>query len=227
MRLYHFTHRERVPIIKKWGIAKGDVPISHSTGYNAPWFTSDPRWESQGWTQPHLCAFDKSEVRITVEIDESDPKLWKWHDLAKDLNIEKHWLEALDSASGTNLMGAPSSSNFYVFHDIVHPDMFVEIEYRDRPVTYCVGARGQKLEHEGDEVRLKAKMMVDFAKVALDEGTRSFENQNDYEEAHPYHVKCGLSGSWPLMLFGTTFEPEVLDRQMDEVESLGRKNDKS
>tara|TARA_B100001250_G_scaffold409845_1_gene435024 strand:+ start:8410 stop:8880 length:471 start_codon:yes stop_codon:yes gene_type:complete len=143
-----------------------------------------------------------------VEIDENDPKLWRWYDLAKDLNIEKHWLEALDKTSGTNFMGAPASSSFYVYHDVVLPDRFVETVYREKPVTYCVGANRQELRHSGDG---RGEMMVAFADVALDK-TRA-----DEDNPHPYHVKCGLSGGWPLLLFGTTFEPDVLDKQMDEV----------
>ena len=161
MRLYHYTHKERLPIIQKYGIAKGDVPITPGGGYNAPWFTTGDNWSDQWWTirttNPNdtvSCAFDKSEVRVVVEFEENNDKLWKWGDLAKHMGMDPDWFTIL------TLAGNPTKSlpedlknledpykgmvefareNWHVCHEVVPPSAFIDIEYRQDKYKFGLG----------------------------------------------------------------------------------------
>ena len=119
MILYHFTSYSRIESIKKYGIVKGDVPITIMGGYNAPWFTSDRNPSSQGWT----AGGDKDEIRITVEIPDGDPKLKKWTDVIKeelskienksDLKSRESWYNIL------NEIGGGGQDNWYIYLGVV------------------------------------------------------------------------------------------------------------
>jgi hypothetical protein len=74
--LYHFTSRFHLPLIEDAGaITHGDVELSPTEGFNAPWLTTNPERAAQGWAAMppdfqfqglHLA--DKSEVRLAVHI---------------------------------------------------------------------------------------------------------------------------------------------------------------
>ena len=127
MKLYHFTALERLPSIERHGIAQGDVPISITGGYNAPWFTADPNAGNQGWAG--ALGSHKTGLRLTVNIPDGDPKLKKWTDITaeeieKQPNEEgkaylKRWYEALNNT------GSGGQDNWYVYHGIV-PYKWVE-----------------------------------------------------------------------------------------------------
>ncbi len=126
MKLYHFTNKERLTILLEAGIAKGDVPVTPSTGFNAPWFTTDPKYENQAWAGLHLDhAFDKQEIRITVEIPDDDPLLKKWSDLLEEGKVEKSWYNIL------NKTGGGGAERRYFYEGVVSKDNIRCIHFRD------------------------------------------------------------------------------------------------
>ena len=98
MILYHFTSREAAASILRGGISKGDVPLDPVAGFNAPWLTTDPEPLAQQWAESSR--YDKTALRLTVRIEDSDKRLVKWTDLASTLEVEKWWFDALDTAGG-------------------------------------------------------------------------------------------------------------------------------
>lgn len=128
MILYHFTASYNVPYIKKSGISRGDVPITITGGYNAPWFTSDPNPASQGWD----AGGPKSEIRITVNFPDGDKNLLKWTDVIKgeldaldnpsDKKSRKAWYDVL------NQVGGSGQDNWYIYKGVVPASWIKKIE---------------------------------------------------------------------------------------------------
>jgi len=134
VRLFHFTHEDRLPIIEAKGIAKGDVPTSPDGGFNAPWFTSEDSFFKQAWTataDPRI-ALDKSEVRLTVEIPDDDPNLQYWPDVAKAEGVEDWWFQALDRT------GDGKSDCWYIYRGVVPWEWVMAIDYKSA-VQYGAG----------------------------------------------------------------------------------------
>ena len=119
---YHFTSEERVESIRKSGIIKGDVPTTPTEGFNTPWLTNDGTWASQGWGRGST--FDKSSVRITVEVPTDDGKLEYWPDLAENEKVSESWYNTLDEAAGGG------SENWYVYRGKIPSDWITNIENR-------------------------------------------------------------------------------------------------
>ena len=104
MKLYHYTSIHHIPsIIDHGSLWKGDIPLTNSMHIgqegNAVWLTTcefaNP--SDHGLGNP-FC--DKSEIRFTIEIDEDDPRLFKWSDYARLNNVEPSWYKMLDEVSG-------------------------------------------------------------------------------------------------------------------------------
>lgn len=97
MLLYHFTAREYLPAIRKQGLLYGDVPTSPTGGFNAPWLTSSPEVGQQTvWSLGS--AYNKTGVRLTVDVPHGDPKLHSWLAWAAANEVPNWWLKALDSS---------------------------------------------------------------------------------------------------------------------------------
>lgn len=126
MKLYHFTAEEYVEEIKTHGILLGDVPTSPLDGFNAPWLTSDPFWQNQGWREGST--INKVAVRLTIEIpdEELEKKLFYWPKVAKMLNMSKEWYWALDEAGGRG------SSKWYIHLGTIPPERIKKIEYNNK-----------------------------------------------------------------------------------------------
>jgi hypothetical protein len=92
VELYHFTSRYHLPAILKYGIAKGDVPIVPSGGFNSPALTVNPGFVHQTWAVPNG-RVDKTEIRLTVHINRQDPALWHWPLLVKEKGMDPTWHE--------------------------------------------------------------------------------------------------------------------------------------
>jgi hypothetical protein len=122
LTLYHFTSTTHLPFILKEGLTKGDVPVSPFTGFNGVWFTTCRTIDSQAGML--RCGVDKTQVRITAEIAESNKNLVKWSVLATVLNIDRDWYRILDKTGGYG------SNTWYVYTDVLSPDMFKKVEYR-------------------------------------------------------------------------------------------------
>lgn len=105
MILYHFTEPNRILSIRLYGIIKGDVPVTITGGFNAPWFTSDPSPQNQAWSGGSY----KTSVRLTVDFPDGDSNLIKWTDFItkeleslgeQDRNARKAWYNVLDEIGG-------------------------------------------------------------------------------------------------------------------------------
>lgn len=129
MQLYHFTDPSRLESIKKYGIAKGDVPISINGGYNAPWFTSDPNPHNQGWT----VGGTKNHLRLTVDFSDGDENLVKWTDIIeqelskihdeKEKEFRKLWYDSLNEVAGGG------HNNWYIYHGVVPKEWIKKVDF--------------------------------------------------------------------------------------------------
>ncbi len=121
MKLYHYTAREYLPSIKRQGITRGDVPLTPTGGFNAPWLTDDPNAAQQDWKEGS--GLDKTAVRIEVAIPKSErKKLLSWPVLADRAKMDPTWYEALDKAGGGG------SAHWHVFYGRIPPGWFRSIE---------------------------------------------------------------------------------------------------
>ena len=123
-KLWHFTCPSRVESILKSGIWKGDVPITPTTGFNAPWLTDNEDPGEQGWTQGGT----KDLCRIEVFIpDEEVHLLKKWTDVCVEHNVPIGWREILDR------VGGGGEDEWYIFEGTIDKNWLGEIiEYFDR-----------------------------------------------------------------------------------------------
>ena len=131
MTLYHFTSRWVLPRIMREGIVRGDVPIDPGDtgkpegglGFNAPWFTGAPEWDEQKeWTA--FSILDKQEVRLTVEVEESDPNLLSWAQIAEKYRIPAYWQEALRTNPRKHV-------DWFIYLGGVHPSKIKKVDVRD------------------------------------------------------------------------------------------------
>jgi len=122
---YHFTSPDRVELIRQHGILMGDVPLTPTGGFNAPWLTEDPERGHQRWAAGSCEA--KGAVRLTVEVPFPHPLLVRWPDLAKREGVEPKWYATLDR------VGGGGSENWWVFKGRIPPEWIVKIE--DAPLV--------------------------------------------------------------------------------------------
>jgi hypothetical protein len=117
MILYHYTAAEYLPSILESGITQGDVPITPTGGFNAPWLTSDRDPAGHGL----ISILDKRAVRITVKIPANDPRLKWWPKFAKG-RVESSWYDTLDRTGGGK------SETWYIYRGVVPANWFLNIE---------------------------------------------------------------------------------------------------
>ena len=126
VRLYHFTRPQAIASIRKNGLNMGDVPVTscpfptEKDFNNAVWLTEQAETLPQaGWS----AGTNKTDVRITVEIERTDLNLWRWRDLARHLEIEPGWYQTL------NQSGGGFADKWFVYcNDSVPPSKIVEIK---------------------------------------------------------------------------------------------------
>jgi hypothetical protein len=104
MKLFHYTSIHHLSRILEQGILwKGDIPITRTGSYgsegHAVWLTLCERASSDehGLKNP-IC--DKSEIRFTIQLDEDDPRLFKWSDYAKRRGVARNFYRDLDDVGG-------------------------------------------------------------------------------------------------------------------------------
>lgn len=100
MKLYHYTSTLHIRAIRNSGqLSRGDIPLRQSLNYgksgHAVWLTTRDfaRKYEHGLFS---AAGDKTEVRFTIELPVSDPKLVKWSEYAKLKRVNKKWYDTLD-----------------------------------------------------------------------------------------------------------------------------------
>ena len=102
---YHFTRLENLLLIRDEGITRGDVATAPLEGFNAPWLSSNPDRDLEGFRATERNTFQadnarpcshwardgeftahssKIAVRLTVEIPEEEEKdLHSWEQIVK------------------------------------------------------------------------------------------------------------------------------------------------
>ena len=104
MKLFHYTSIYHLQRILEYGsLCKGDIPITRKGTYgsegHAVWLTTRDKASpnEHGLISP-VC--DKTEIRITIEVDLDDPRLFKWSDYAKRRGVERGFYRQLDVMGG-------------------------------------------------------------------------------------------------------------------------------
>ena len=130
IRLYHFTSRYHLPSIFSEGLTRGDVPLSPDTQTQAVNLTSEGRFNKQHYNATskffHMGAFhplDKTEVRITVDVDSSHRLLVPWIDLVSRYGTDKAWLQHLHRGGKTD------GKEWFLFFGRIPPEDFASVEF--------------------------------------------------------------------------------------------------
>ena len=118
MRLYHFTGHFYLPIIQEQGITIGDVPIKPNKGFCSPWLTRSPDATYQPWADG--AAVYKTAIRLTVDVDNDDPRLHHWPVLASRFRVTKSLRRALARSGGR-------ARDWYVYENRVPPERIIEV----------------------------------------------------------------------------------------------------
>jgi hypothetical protein len=119
--LYHFTSRWALPRILREGLLRGDVPVSPSRGFMAPWLTSDPLWSAQDWQSGSFLG--KAEVRITVSVDTA--RLQSWGQIVEKFDVSEVWSDAMVAAGGKR-----PGAEWFVHMGVVPVRQFTKWELR-------------------------------------------------------------------------------------------------
>jgi hypothetical protein len=133
---YHFTSTVHLPAVLRFGIAKGDVPLTPTGGFNSPWLTSDPDFERQTWAdampgdRPGDWAANRPlhgrSVRLEVHVPRGDPSLHHWPVLAKAHDVEAGWYKLL-----ATLGQQPDYSDaWYVYTGRIPPEWVQAVAYQ-------------------------------------------------------------------------------------------------
>lgn len=130
-KLYHFTCPTRIDSILSEGIWKGDVPITPTTGFNAPWLTENSDPGEQDWTMDGT----KSQCRIEVFIpDDELHRLKKWTDVCVEYDVPIGWREIL------NRTGGGGEDEWYIFEGAINKNWLGEIEQWFSANRSCAGS---------------------------------------------------------------------------------------
>jgi hypothetical protein len=151
MLLYHFTAKNRLNSILESGLWKGDIPITPlGAGLNAVWLTTDPIGDEHGlgalreispaerlamlqWKgeQPAegVQWSDKREVRITLKISSSDPRLKNWMPWARK-RLDSEWFGDLVRTGG----GKRKAETWRIYFGIIPPSEFVRVDIRENGI---------------------------------------------------------------------------------------------
>ena len=97
-KLYHFTSRDHLHGIGRYGLTVGDVPtdIDRCEGQCGVWLTSDDAPAGHGL---EFSAVNKKRYRLTVGVAEDDSALIKWTDFAAK-NATPATIRSLHSSGG-------------------------------------------------------------------------------------------------------------------------------
>lgn len=119
MKLYHYTSAAHLRGIHQYGLTVGDVITSFQKleGKVGVWLTTSLDPEGHGLSNSLV---DKTEFRLTVEIDDNDPRLHKWEDWAKT-NLDRGTQFQIHLADGWN------SEYWYLLFGWVPPAKIVEV----------------------------------------------------------------------------------------------------
>jgi len=124
MRLYHYTRRVTLPNILREGLNRGDVPLDPTTGINAPCLTCrDTPPLGQVLYTGGVGVFDKTGVRIAIELDPADPALLRWKYFPDRFKVDRRFFRVLNSACRE---GNPVY-DWYIYLGTLPPTSFVEI----------------------------------------------------------------------------------------------------
>lgn len=131
MRLYHFTRRQNLGAILEQGITRGDAPLTWNTGINAPSLTIRPEphflesviGKVYAFEELDPTLFDKTRIRIAVELPDSDPRLIRWKDFPKKFKVDGRFFRGLSSVAK---FGTPAY-DWYLFLGEIPTTLFAEV----------------------------------------------------------------------------------------------------
>lgn len=109
--LHHFTAWAYLPSIARYGLWKGDVPISRARGLNAVNLTTLSDSAGHGLEGLDGNALKKA-VRLDIEVDPDVEPLQRWNDFARD-ELSKKWRRILESNR--------RSETWYLYWGIISP----------------------------------------------------------------------------------------------------------
>ena len=112
MKFYHFTSRQGLINItsERKILPVGDVPITVTGGFKAIWLTTNPEPGKQLWS--FGVGYDKTAVRLELDMDVTTPGLAYWPNLAQQFHMEKSWYKILGTTGG-------NPDHWYVYTNII------------------------------------------------------------------------------------------------------------
>lgn len=129
MILYHFTSRYHLPFIQDEGLTRGDVPLSKTSSTQAINLTTEGRAHHQKYNRTSYFIFagkkhklDKTEIRITIEIPDTEPLLIHWPSFTRKIGMEPAWLQHLHRPTNDN------GKSWYLLFKSISPDQFIAAE---------------------------------------------------------------------------------------------------
>ncbi|NPD68706.1 hypothetical protein HN018_13155 [Lichenicola cladoniae] len=114
MLLYHYTSLTRLGPISVHGLWKGDVVLGTErpgellATANAVWLTTDTCFKEHGLSK------EKREVRLTVDISNSDDRLTAWVPWARK-NVNPVWFAGLVDSGG----GDRKAETWFIYDGII------------------------------------------------------------------------------------------------------------
>lgn len=119
MYLFHYTSAAHLRGIHKHGLTVGDVVtnLEKYEGQIAVWLTSSGDPNGHGLANSLV---DKTEFRLTVEVEDDDDRLWKWSEWASQ-HLDETTQSRIQMADGY------SSSSWYLFFGWVPRAKIIEV----------------------------------------------------------------------------------------------------
>ena len=130
--MFHFTALAYLPMIRREGITMGEVPLEnvpYEQKPHLPNLTREPDPKKQTCWNTRQTVFDKSRVRLTVDVDGLD--VVSFRELAKQYRMRSKWIKLL----------SPASQHYNWFHSKtpIPPDRLSQTEIAlSSPFDYSV-----------------------------------------------------------------------------------------
>jgi len=132
MKLYHFTRRVTLPEILRDGLTKGYVPLDVDTGVHTVCLTV--RANAPRCVYGHLGEkddYNKSGVRIAVEIEPQDTALLRWKYFPERFEVNRRLFRALNVGQEGNPV-----YDWYIYFGAISAVRFLEVRdmFSDCPI---------------------------------------------------------------------------------------------
>lgn len=122
MRLYHYTSLAILPAILRDGLTKGDVPLDAYQSINAVCLTIRDAPPRRVLVNGQNGSFDKTGMRIAVEVNHTDPLLVRWEHFPQQFRVDARFFRRLNAVSGVNAV-----RDWYIYLGKIPSEWFTEI----------------------------------------------------------------------------------------------------